>query len=337
MVQPKGHSPLKIIGELQLIEAIRKRFKLSDESVLVGIGDDASCIKVSQDNLIVTTDTMTEGVHFLRHLFTPYQIGYKLTTSSLSDVYAMNGIPRWAVLSLSLPEDWSFGEFEMLLQGIEDATMNYGISLVGGDLSASKKALTLSMTVLGTATDIVRRDTAKVGDRLYLTGPVGEAALGLQVLKRINRSVDIERGEKLPTELPWEYIEPLLRRFLLPDLINPAELEVPKNAMIDVSDGLFLDLYRLCRESITGARIYEERLPVTGPMKRASEYFGLSLEKAIFSGGEDYQYLIASPVEITLEGLHMIGEVVEEEITIVRKDGSIEPIQPEGYQHFVDN
>ncbi len=328
---------LRQTGELRLIELLRDRFPPEKESVIIGIGDDAACLRPPDENLLITTDTMTEEIHFSMRYFTAYQVGYKLVVSNVSDIYAMNGEPLWAVLNITLPVDWDLERFEELLEGIQDASQKYGVSIVGGDLSTSISKATFSMSIVGTSKEeIVRRCGARVGDRLFVTGPLGEASMGHELLKRIDRPIRIEASERLKLQISWDLIEPLLRRFLLPELVNPSAVVMKKNAMIDISDGLYIDLYRLCTESNVGARIYEERLPATEQMRRVSEEFGIDLYRSVTSGGEDYQYLIASS-DTPPEGLYYIGDIVDEGFSIVKSNGEIEEITPEGYQHFADS
>jgi thiamine-monophosphate kinase len=332
-----NYRSLRQAGELRLIELLKKRFPADRESVIIGIGDDAACLKPPDGNILITTDTMTEEIHFSMRYFTAYQVGYKLVVSNVSDIYAMDGEPLWAVVNITVPDSWGLERFEELLRGIHDASLKYGLSIVGGDLSSSTSKATFSMSIVGRAKgEVIRRNGARPGDRLFLTGPLGEASMGHELLKRIHRPVRIEASERVELRIEWDLIEPLLRRFLLPELVNPSDLSLKKNAMIDISDGLYIDLYRLCAESNVGARIYEDRLPVTEQMREVSEEFGIDLYRSVTSGGEDYHYLIATS-ETSEEGLYYIGDIVNEGLSIVRSNGNIEEITPEGYQHFVDS
>jgi len=331
----KLESFLKDVGELKLIEIIEKEFKCLDESVVIDIGDDAACIKTSHSSLLFSTDSMVEEIHFSFKYFTPYQVGYKLVVSNVSDIYAMGGTPRWGLLNFTFPVKWKMSMFYNLIQGIKDASKKYGILMIGGDLTSTKNRVTLSMTVIGEHNSeiVTTRKGAKVGDSIYLTGAVGESALGFEILKMLDIPIKIEESETFSLKINWQYIEPLLRRFLLPELCNPCMFKINKNAMIDISDGLFIDLYRLCKSSNTGAKIYEDKLPITKPMKIVSDFLELDLYNIIISGGEDYQYLIVSSSK-DAKGLYRIGEIIEQGLYIVRKDSSVQEIIPYGYQHF---
>jgi len=321
-------------GELKILDRLRKRFPSCSEDVIVGIGDDAAALDVQGHTLLLSTDTMTEGIHFDLALFTPYQIGFKLVSSNVSDIFAMGGRPRWSLLGMTLPPETEEDFLEDLLEGVSDGVKRYGLELVGGDVTGSRGPLTVSLTVSGTAEErIIRRSGASVGERVYLSGPVGEASCGLELLKRLGRSVSLEKGEELQISPGWRSVEPLLRRFLLPEAYDVSEYSGDITSMIDISDGLFLDLTRLCQESSVGVRLYEEKIPVTEALRDVSSFLGLAPYGFITSGGEDYQQLFTSgkPLPVFIE----IGEVTDSGLYIVRRDGSEEEIRPEGYQHFV--
>ena len=321
-------------GELEILERLRKRFTSCSEDVIAGIGDDAAALDIQGHTLLISTDTMTEGIHFDLTLVTPYQIGFKLISSNVSDIFAMGGRPRWSLLSMTLPPDTEKSSLDGFLEGISDGIKRYGLDLVGGDITGSLSSLTVSLTISGMAEKrVIRRSGASAGDRVYLSGPVGEASCGLELLKRLGRSVNLERGEELHLSLKWESVEPVLKRFLLPEACSVSEYLEYITSMIDISDGLFLDLTRLCQESSVGVRLYEEKIPVTDALRDVSAFLGKAPYGFITSGGEDYQQLFTSrePLSMFIE----IGEITDRGLYIVRRDGSEEEIRPEGYQHFV--
>ncbi|GMT48426.1 MAG: thiamine-monophosphate kinase [bacterium] len=321
-------------GELEILERLRKRFPSRSEDVIVGIGDDAAALDIQGRTLLISTDTMTEGIHFDLTLVTPYQVGFKLVSSNVSDIFAMGGRPKWSLLSMTLPPDTEKSFLDSFLEGISAGIKRYGLDLVGGDITGSRNSFTVSLTISGMAEKrVIRRSGASVGDRLYLSGPVGEASCGLELLKRLGRSVNLERGEELQLSLKWESAGPLLMRFLLPEACDVSEYSEYITSMIDISDGLFLDLTRLCRESSVGVRLYEEKIPVTEALGEVSAFLGKAPYGFITSGGEDYQQLFTSrePLSRFIE----IGEITDRGLYIVRRDGSEEEIRPEGYQHFV--
>ncbi|VAX34299.1 Thiamine-monophosphate kinase, partial [hydrothermal vent metagenome] len=282
-------------GELEILERLRKRFTSCSEDVIVGIGDDAAALDIQGHTLLISTDTMTEGIHFDLTLVTPYQIGFKLISSNVSDIFAMGGRPRWSLLSMTLPPDTEKSFLDGFLEGISDGIKRYGLDLVGGDITGSLSSLTVSLTISGMAEKrVIRRSGASAGDRVYLSGPVGEASCGLELLKRLGRSVNLERGEELHLSLKWESVEPVLKRFLLPEACSVSEYLEYITSMIDISDGLFLDLTRLCQESSVGVRLYEEKIPVTDALRDVSAFLGKAPYGFITSGGEDYQQLFTS-------------------------------------------
>ena len=321
-------------GELKVLERLRRRFASCSEDVIVGIGDDAAALDIQGRTLLISTDTMTEGIHFDLTLVTPYQIGFKLVSSNVSDIFAMGGRPKWSLLSMTLPPDTEQSFLDGFLEGVSAGIKRYGLDLIGGDITGSRSSFTVSLTVSGMAAKrVIRRSGASVGEKVYLSGPVGEASCGLEFLKRLGRSVNLERGEELQLSVKWESVRPLLKRFLLPEACEVSEYSEYITSMIDISDGLFLDLTRLCRESSVGVRLYEDRIPVTEALGEVSAFLGRAPYEFITSGGEDYQQLFTSGEHLPM--FTAIGEIVDRGLYIVRRGGSEEEIRPEGYQHFV--
>lgn len=325
---------LSDVGEMKLLERLRDRFPSKSEDVLVGIGDDAAIINIYGKKLLLSTDTMAEGVHFDLAFFTPYQVAYKLIALNVSDIFAMGGNPKWSLLNLALPSDSNEEFFEEFLQGLSDGMNRYGVELIGGDITASCSLLTISLTIVGlSGKKIIQRSGASIGDRVYLSGPTGEAACGLELLKSLGRPVKLERGEKLSLLIDWESIKPLLKRFLLPEARDLSRYLDSISSMIDISDGLFLDLSRLCKESSIGVRLYEEKIPITNALWKASSFLNIDPYILITSGGEDYQQLFTA--RESLPEFIEIGEIIEQGMYIVKKDGSEVEIKPSGYVHFV--
>ncbi len=322
------------VGELRLIEELSARFPPFSNDITAAIGDDAAALELDGRTLLLSTDMMIEGVHFDPALFTPYQIGFKLVSSGVSDIFAMGGRPRWCLLNLALPAETEESFLGLFLDGLSEAMRRYRLQLVGGD-TAGSRLISTALTVAGTAGErLIRRSGASVGDGIYVSGPLGEASCGYELLKVIGSPVRLERGERCRLPISWRSAEALLRRFLLPEAVEPPVRGERITSMIDVSDGLFLDLTRLCRESSVGARLYEERIPVTEALRECSAFLGRDPYGFITAGGEDYQQLFTAGGD--LDGPARIGEVTEEGLYIVRKDGSEQEIRPEGYQHFAD-
>ncbi len=331
---------LSQIGELSLLKEIRQRFHVRSKDIIVGIGDDTAVISPQNKNLLITTDMMVEGVHFDLGFVTPYQLGFKLVSVNVSDIYAMGGRPRHLLLDIAVNKNTDEAVINRFFDGAQEAMRLYGVSLVGGDLSSSKKGMVVSATLIGYAESPVKRSGARSGDRLYVTGNLGDSACGLELLKRIKKPVSLENSERLTLNsklsewgLSWNVVEPLLRRHLMPEARSPKQFARYATSMIDLSDGLFIDLSRLCDESNVGARIYIEWIPVSCQMRKASSALGLDIFKLATSGGEDYELLFTAPADKKINAI-CIGEVTKSDRVIVDKSGREMAFLPEGYQHF---
>ncbi len=349
---------LRRVGELALLRAVRKRFSAaahSHPSVLVPIGDDAAVFAPEAGRLVVTTDLMAEGVHFDLSYTSPYALGFKLVSVNVSDIMAMGVRARYLFLNVGMKHDSDEAFFEEFYDGISAACDFYRIALLGGDMSGVRTDLFLSATVIGEGERFVTRRGAKPGDHIYVTGTLGDSACGLALLKRLSSEgrEQVRRGiaalpaaERAPLlvndrSIAWETAEPLLRRHLLPEA-RPSEMIAPyATALIDVSDGLTLDLCRLCDESGVGATVSLERLPRSAALGQASALLGLDADVLATSGGEDYELLFTAPVlpDAVLAGtggvpITCIGEITPHERILVASDGTRSVLQPKGYEHF---
>ncbi len=322
-------------GECSLIEEIKGRFSSRDSGVLVGIGDDASMLSTPGSPLLVTTDAMVEGVHFDLSIMTPFQVGYKLAVSNISDIHAMGGRPAWAQLALSVDSGRAEGFVDGFFDGLKDALDRYGVVLTGGDVTGSRGVISVSLSLLGLSGErVFKRNGANPGDWIYLTGPLGEPSIGFYLLKRLGLPVAFERGERLELEGETVWMEHLIRRFVLPELPDaPVQYGDRITSMIDISDGLSLDLWRICHQSGVGATLIEDDLPITPQMKMAAEQTGIELLGHILGGGEDYQLLFTSPEDIP--DFYRIGRITSDGFLILRKTGREEKLPLRGYQHLV--
>lgn len=322
-------------GEIALIEEIKKRVSRSSD-VLIGIGDDTAEIALSgNESLLITTDTISENIHFTTLLFTPFQIGYKLVSSNVSDIYSMAGTPRFMLLNISVPGDKEKSFILEFLDGIEHALRQYNVELIGGDVTSSVGYMTFTATVIGIPGErVIRRSGANPGEGIYISGPTGEASCGLELLKRIEMPVRVESEEFPELPISKESMKRVLMRFLMPE-VHPLKDVSKVSAMIDISDGLFIDLKRLCDASGVGGIIYERCLPVSGPLKEVSRYLGLDTYRLLTRGGEDYVLLFTAPKG--LNNWYQIGEIDNSGfVRIERLNGTIEAIGYEGYEHFVN-
>ncbi|MDA8434143.1 MAG: thiamine-phosphate kinase [Nitrospiraceae bacterium] len=320
-------------GELPLLEALRKKFGKSSRGLLLGIGDDAAVIRPAGRNMLLTTDMMVEGVHFDLAWTTPFQLGFKLVSVNVSDIYAMGGRPEYFLLNFAAPGRFKLDAFDSFFLGIGEALREYGVSLIGGDISSADRMM-LSATVTGTASRFVTRGTARPGDGVFVTGTLGDSAGGLLFLKMMKRSVEIEKGRKTSFGPGWKTVGPLIEKHLMPRPRHPGRIMKHATAMMDVSDGLFIDLSRLCRESGVGARIYEELIPVSDELKEAAAFLGVAAIDLATGGGEDYELLFTAPVNDKVKAFR-IGEITHKGLRIVGKTGTTKKISPEGYRHFV--
>ncbi|MDA8389096.1 MAG: thiamine-phosphate kinase [Nitrospiraceae bacterium] len=338
------------IGELALLDWIRKKAGdggSGNKRPLLGIGDDAAAFKLAAGKTaLASSDMMVEGVHFDLAYFTPYQLGFKIVSVNASDIYAMGGVPLMAFFSLAAPPDTKAVFIKKMFEGVFDALALYGARLSGGDLTASppgvKKGLVLDMCVIGEAGRIVKRRGAKAGDGVYVTGPLGDSACGLALLREIARPVALESGGLRPGgvvrlrrgTLRWDVIRPLVARHLMPVAKRPPGLAVP-TAMLDISDGLLLDVSRLCKESGVGVKIYEDRIPVSAQMRQAAPALGLDPLELAKSGGEDYELLYTARRKDGGEkGGILIGEVIPSGRYMVDALGKMKRFKAEGYKHF---
>ncbi len=324
---------LSEIGELSLLGILRNRFgETGAPGVLVGIGDDCAVVRPAGGNLLLTTDMMVEGVHFDMRWTTPFQVGFKLVSVNVSDVYAMGGRPEFLLLNFSAGRDADAAVFRRIFDGIEEASELYGVSIVGGDISSSER-IVLSATVTGYASKFIRRSGARVGDLIYVTGYLGDSACGLELLKKMKRPVELERRKKVSFELKWDTVLPLIRRHLMPRAVEPGRIARSATAMIDISDGLLIDLSRVCGESGVGAKLYIERLPLSAHLKRAARYLDMDPLTFAMGGGEDYELLFTAPADKKIEAI-CIGEVTKSGMTTVDGKGRTRKVSVKGYEHF---
>jgi thiamine-monophosphate kinase len=333
---------------LNLLDQIRRDFPQKAANVKVGIGDDAAVIKPLSRYLLATTDMMVEGIHFDLRFITPFQLGFKLISVNVSDIFAMGGKPYYCLLNVAVSGNIRAEFIEMLLDGVKEAMGLYHTVLVGGDLSSADR-VSLSATLIGYAGRYIARSGAKKGDRIYVTGTLGDSAAGLEVLKRVKKKIQLQktvkgraqRAKKKSTALlkldrwglEYETVEPLLRRHLVPEARNPSRFLKSATSMIDVSDGLLIDLTRLCDESKAGARIYAENIPLSQELKKVASGLGISPLELALSGGEDYELLFTAPCRKKVAASY-IGDITESGRVIVDSNGKEKPFAAEGYQHF---
>ena len=310
-------------GEFGLIKHLTEKIKLQNPSSLKGVGDDAAVLDYKDKQVLVTTDLLLEGVHF-DLIYTPLKhLGYKAAVVNFSDIYAMNGQPKQITVSLGVSKRFSVEFLEELYSGILLACENYGVDLVGGDTSASLTGLTISITCIGEGEKdkIVYRDGAGENDLICVSGNLGSAYMGLQLLEREKLVFEGQQENVQPDFSGKEYI---LQRQLKPearkDIIERlAEKGIQPTAMMDISDGLSSELIHICSQSNVGCRVYEDKIPINMQAAVMAEELNMNIVTAALNGGEDYELLFTCKLEdyekiITLEDVGIVGHITKPEL-----------------------
>jgi thiamin-phosphate kinase len=332
------------VGEFGLIDRIKKKVKSVPEGVLLGIDDDAAAFVPTRGMvMLLTTDVFVEGIHFDPAYTTPYQIGWKAMAANLSDIAAMGGIPRAAVVSVCLPETTEVDWVEEMYTGLEEIISRFHGCIVGGDTSAALSEIVINIALTGEVENkhIATRAGAEVGDVICVSGDLGSSMAGLKVL----------REKKKPGPKDHERWAHILEKHLLPlPRIHEARIlveETKVNAMIDISDGLASEIHHICSSSETGARIYTGEIPLHAQTEMAAQEFGTQPQQYALYGGEDFELLFTLPqkkaeeVFDLIEGetgtkVSAVGAIVEADqgIALVDENGDQEPLPFRGYNHF---
>lgn len=342
------NTEISTLGEFGLIERLTKNFPLRNESSRLGVGDDAAILTYGNKQTLVTTDLLLEGIHFDLRYVPLKHLGYKAAVVNFSDIYAMNGTPRQITVSLGVSSRFTVEHIDELYEGIKLACDVYGVDLVGGDTSASVTGLVISITCIGEAEhdNVVLRSGAKPTDIICVSGDLGAAYMGLQLLERENRVAAHAGDEFQPDFAGKEY---LLERQLKPearkDIIKIlADNGIKPTAMMDVSDGLSSELLHICKASNVGCRVYEDRIPIDYQTAVMAEEFNMNLVMTAMNGGEDYELLFTVPLEDNekiekIKGISMIGYVTKPELgaAMVSRDGNEIAVTAQGWNAFSDN
>ena len=342
--QPANKTELKKLGEFGLIRALTDNIKLVNESSKLGVGDDAAIINHGNNDVLVSTDMLLEGVHFDLTYVPLKHLGYKAAIVNFSDIYAMNGRPKQLTVGLACSNRFPVEALEQLYEGIQMACAAYGVDLVGGDTTSSQAGLILSLTIIGEVEKdkAVKRSGAKVGDLLVVSGDLGGAYVGLQLLER-EKSVFMDHPDAQPDLEGNDYIlerqlKPEARRDIVEYL---AEIGIQPSAMIDISDGLSSEILHICNQSNTGCRLYEEKIPIDSTTYNMAREFGLDPTVCALSGGEDYELLftIAQQDYDKIKNsplLTVIGHITDssEGAQMIDKSGGIHPLVAQGWSSF---
>lgn len=332
------------LGEFGLIEHLTRNFPLQQSSSLKGIGDDAAVMQFGSDCTVVSTDMLVEGIHF-DLAYTPLKhLGYKAVSVNVSDIYAMNARPRQITVSLAISNRFSVEALDELYEGIRAACEHYGVDLVGGDTTSSLKGLVISVTAIGQApeSDLVYRNGAQVGDLICITGDLGAAYLGLQLLEREKRIWQENPGVQPDLEEQKYAIGRQLKPEARKDIIEVfRKVDLKPTAMIDISDGLASELFHICRQSKVGALIEESGVPIHPDAQMLALKFKLDPITCALSGGEDYELLFTiNPSDADkirmLPEIYIAGEIMraEDGIKLQTKGGNLHELKAQGWTHF---
>ena len=340
---------ISTLGEFGLIRHLTKDLKNINDSTQKGVGDDCAVLSYPNKKVLVTSDMLMEGVHF-DLVYTPLKhLGYKAAQVNFSDVYAMNGTPRQLVVNLALSRRFSIEATEDLYAGIRLACEHHGVDLVGGDTCSSLTGLAISITCIGEADEhnIVYRNGAQENDLICVSGNLGAAYLGLQLMEREKRVFESQPKNGAEAAQPdFAGREYLIERFLkpearrdIPEILRKAQIH--PTAMMDVSDGLSSELLHICHQSNCGCRIYEDRLPLDYQTAAAAEEFNLNVTTCALNGGEDYELLFTAPLSEydklkAIDDIRIIGAITkkEEGAQLVTRDEQEFPLTAQGFNAF---
>jgi thiamine-monophosphate kinase len=332
------------LGEFGLIDHLTRNFPINQPSTVKGVGDDAAVIDNGDFCTVVSTDLLVEGIHF-DLAYTPLKhLGYKSVVVNLSDIYAMNALPRQITVSIAISNRFSVEALEELYEGIRAACEYYQVDLVGGDTSSSPKGLLISVTAIGQGEKerMAYRNGAKVGDLICITGDLGAAYLGLQLLEREKRIWQESPGVQPDLENQKYAIGRQLKPEARKDMIETFhEIGLRPTAMIDISDGLASEIFHICKQSNVGALVEESGVPIHPETELLALQFKLDPITCALNGGEDYELLFTiDPADVDkirfLPDIYIAGEILEAKdgIQLNTKGGNLHALKAQGWAHF---
>ena len=332
------------LGEFGLINKLTEQIKLVNPSTVKGVGDDAAVLDYADKQVLVTTDLLLEGIHFDLTYVPLKHLGYKAAVVNFSDIYAMNGTPKQITVSLGISKRFTIEHIQELYEGIRTAAEIYGVDIVGGDTSASVTGLLISITCIGEAEKgkVVYRNGAKDTDLICVSGDLGAAYMGLQLLER-EKVASSGQADFQPEFGGKEYI---LERQLKPearrDVVKAlADAGIMPTSMMDISDGLSSELLHICKQSNVGCRIYEERIPIDYQTAVMASEINMNLVTAALNGGEDYELLFTAPLSdheklAQIDSIRIIGHITKPELgcAMITRDGNEISLQAQGWNAF---
>lgn len=329
------------IGEFGLIERLTADITPAHKETVKGVGDDAAILHFDSDEeVLISTDLFMEGVHFDLTYFPLKHLGYKAIIANISDIYAMNGTPKQITVSLALSRKFCIEDVEELYSGIKLACQEYGVDIVGGDTTSSLTGLAISITATGTAPKgtAVRRNGAKETDLICVTGNLGAAYMGLQLLERekiATQGKDIQPDFQGKEYILERQLKPEARKEVLEKL---RQENVKPTAMMDISDGLASELMHICKQSGVGCRIYEERIPIDYQTAIMAEELNLNVITCALGGGEDYELLFTVPIAdhekvAAMKDVRVIGHIVSDAmgLALITRDGVEMELKAQGW------
>jgi len=344
MFENEERTNIESLGEFGLIDYLTKNIKISQKSTVKGVGDDAAVLDFKGKKVLVSTDMLLEGIHF-DLAYTPLKhLGYKAIQVNLSDIYAMNGIASQVTVSIGISSKFPLEAVEELYEGIYLACEKYNIDLIGGDTSSSKQGLVISVTSIGYADekDVVYRNGAEEGDLICVSGDLGGAYTGLQLLER-EKLIYLENPNIQPDLEGKDYIverqlKPEARKDII-DLLK--EIDVKPTAMIDVSDGLASEILHICKQSNKGCNLYEDKIPLDPMTYETAREFNLDPTVCALSGGEDYELLFTvkqadyDKIKFKMD-ITIIGYITEPSsgCNLITKAGNSHPLKAQGWNAF---
>ena len=349
MIEDKNpqRTPLSELGEFKLIEHLTQNFKLNHKSSILGIGDDAAILNHTTTEIVVTTDLLVEGVHFDLSYVPLKHLGYKAVMVNVSDVCAMNAKPTQITVSIAVSNRFPLEALEELYAGIETAARLYNVDVVGGDTTSSTSGLIISITAIGEVkkNKVVKRSGAKPNDLLVVTGDLGGAYMGLQVLEREKEVFKVNPQSQPDLSMYTYIVERQLKPEARKDVIELLEkLDVTPTSMIDISDGLSSEIMHICKQSQTGVDIYENKIPLDPQVISTCEEFNIDSTTIALNGGEDYELLMTISQEDfpKIKGnpnLTVIGYMTEAErgMHLVTRGETKVPIIAKGWKSFNEN
>lgn len=337
---------ISTLGEFGLIDRLTNDIELVNKSSVKGVGDDCAVMEYKDTEVLVSTDMLAEGVHFDLTYVPLKHLGYKAAVVNFSDIYAMNGHPRQITVSLAISRRFTVEHMEALYSGIKLACEIYGVDLVGGDTTSSKSGLVISVTCIGDAPKdrIAYRSGAKETDLICVSGDLGAAYMGLQLLER-EKVASSGQNDFQPKFEGKEY---LIERQLKPEARRDIVEELEKagivpTSMMDISDGLSSELLHICKASGVGCRIYEDRIPIDYQTALMAEELNMNLVTAAMNGGEDYELLFTVPLHMydavsALPGIKVIGNITRAELgyCLVTRDDTEIPIRAQGWNPLAE-